>query len=58
MARCFVELRRTDDDGVEGVLVSEETGQPQPFSGWLELLRLLEVIAASGGHHAEHRPND
>jgi hypothetical protein len=49
MGRCIVELRRTDDDGVEGVLVTEGSGHPQPFSGWLELLRLLEVVAAPGG---------
>jgi hypothetical protein len=46
MARCFVELHQTDADGVEGVVIPEETGDPQSFSGWLELLRLLEAMVA------------
>jgi len=46
--RVVVELHRTEDDGVYGVVIAapEETGLPQPFSGWLELLRLLEALAS------------
>lgn len=28
---------------VEGTLAGEGPGEPHPFSGWLELLRLLEA---------------
>ncbi len=44
MARFIVELHRTEAGGVEGVVSLEETGESQPFSGWLELLRLLEGV--------------
>ena len=45
--RVVVELHRTEDDGVQGVVIADPagTGAPQPFSGWLELLRLLEALA-------------
>jgi hypothetical protein len=46
--RVVVELHRTEDDGVHGVVIAdpEGTGEPYPFSGWLELLRLLEAFAS------------
>jgi hypothetical protein len=40
--RFVVDLRRTEDGGVEGVVIPEGSEQGQPFAGWLELLRLLE----------------
>jgi hypothetical protein len=46
--RVVVELHRTEDDGVHGVVIADPDGSggaPQPFSGWLELLRLLETLA-------------
>ena len=44
--RVVVELHRTEDDGVYGVVIAApETGVPQTFSGWLEL-RLLEALAS------------
>jgi hypothetical protein len=39
--RFIVELRHSDD-GVEGEVIPEGTTEPQRFSGWLQLLRLLE----------------
>jgi hypothetical protein len=39
--RFTVELRYSHD-GVEGEVIAEGTTEPQLFSGWLELLRLLE----------------
>jgi hypothetical protein len=39
--RFVLELSHTKD-GVEGELTPEGTGSPQPFTSWLELLRLLE----------------
>lgn len=54
MARFIVELHRTEAGGVEGVVSLEETGEAQPFFGWLELLRLLEgVEARTHNHHPE-----
>lgn len=49
MGRFVVELHPTGTGRVEGVVIPEETGETQPFSGWLELLRLLEVVAAHQG---------
>ena len=56
MARFLVELHRTEDGGVEGVLTREETGQPQAFSGWLELLRLLETTEGGQQAHPAFSP--
>jgi hypothetical protein len=39
--RFIVELRQTDD-GVEGEVIPEDATEPHRFSGWLELLQLLE----------------
>jgi hypothetical protein len=40
--RFVVDLRHTDQ-GVEGEVLREGAAAAEPFSGWLELLRLLEV---------------
>jgi hypothetical protein len=40
--RFVLNLRYTDHD-VEGEVTREGSAAPEPFSGWLELLRLLEV---------------
>jgi hypothetical protein len=45
--RYVVELQRTPDDRVEGVVLPEGCEVGAPFSGWLELLSLLEPPADS-----------
>lgn len=40
--RFVIELRRTEDDRVEGYLTSDGTPEERPFSGWAELMSLLE----------------
>ena len=40
--RFVLELTPTEHGRVEGMLVREESDEPQRFSGWLDLLRLLE----------------
>ena len=47
--RIIVELHHTDDEGVHGAVITDADGrgEPQPFTGWLELLRLLEALAPS-----------
>ena len=45
--RIIVELHHTNDEGVQGVVIADADGEPQPFAGWLELLRLLEALAPS-----------
>ena len=45
--RFIVELRHSDD-GVEGEVTREGATEPQRFSGWLELLRLLEPPQGRG----------
>ncbi len=41
-----MELTHLGDELVEGVVCPEGTGQRNPFSGWLELLALLEAPQA------------
>jgi hypothetical protein len=53
MARFVVELHPTGAGGVEGIVIPESTGEAQPFSGWLELLRLLEVATPHQGRRPE-----
>ncbi len=53
--RFVVDLRHTDQ-GVEGEVIREGTAAPEPFSGWLELLRLLEVPEPSALSPTEHDP--
>lgn len=58
--RFVLELIPAEHGRVEGVLVREGNDERQPFSGWLDLLRLLEGAAGdspgdqhgSGGHDA------
>jgi hypothetical protein len=47
--RVIVELHHTDDEGVHGSVIPDAhgTSEPQPFTGWLELLRVLEALAPS-----------
>jgi len=47
----LLQLRRTESGSVEGVVVVAGRGPAEPFSGWLELLRLLEaaVLAEDTG---------
>jgi hypothetical protein len=47
--RVIVELHYTNDEGVHGSVIADADGlgQPQPFAGWLELLRILEALAPS-----------
>jgi hypothetical protein len=40
--RFVLDLRHTDQ-GVEGEVLREGSAVAEPFSGWLELLRLLEA---------------
>jgi hypothetical protein len=51
MARVLVELHQTNAGSVEGTLTPEDAGEAQPFSGWLDLLRLLEAALASRPDH-------
>ncbi len=53
--RFVVDLRHTDQ-GVEGEVIREGTAAPEPFSGWLELLRLLEVPEPSALSPTEPDP--
>jgi hypothetical protein len=48
--RFVIELHHTDD-GVEGEVTPEGTAEAQPFSSWLELLRLLEQPPAQNAQH-------
>jgi hypothetical protein len=44
--RFVLDLRETTQ-GVEGEVTREGSGTAEPFCGWLELLRLLELRPAS-----------
>jgi hypothetical protein len=44
--RILIELNRTQDDRVEGVVSTEGSDETRSFSGWLELLALLEVVGS------------
>ena len=44
MVRILLDLHPDRAGGVEGAVVREDGGQPQPFHGWLELLRVLEAV--------------
>jgi hypothetical protein len=50
--RIVIELVRNGSGGVHGVLFHEGEEEPQRFSGWLELLRLLEELGAAGNDEA------
>ena len=54
--RYVIELRRApgDEDRVEGFLLVEGAPTPAPFSGWMELLCLLQPPPEpSGNGHLE-----
>jgi hypothetical protein len=53
--RFVLDLRHTDQ-GVEGEVIREGAAAAEPFSGWLELLRLLEVPEPSTPGAAEPDP--
>ena len=40
--RYVIDLQRTADNRIEGVLRCEGEPQPVAFSGWMELLTLIE----------------
>ncbi|MBV9281493.1 MAG: hypothetical protein JOZ41_15545 [Chloroflexi bacterium] len=40
--RFLIDVRWTPDDRVEGVVVPEGGGDGSAFSGWMELISLLE----------------
>jgi hypothetical protein len=40
--RYIVDLERTADDHIEGVVARDGLSEPVPFHGWIELLSLLE----------------
>jgi hypothetical protein len=58
--RFVLELMPAEHGRVDGVLTREGNDERLPFSGWLDLLRLLEGAAGnspgdqhgSGGHNA------
>ena len=52
--RLVLELTQLERGRVEGVLAREENDERQRFSGWLELLRLLE---AAGDRPADQHPS-
>jgi hypothetical protein len=56
--RFVVELRRTPPGGVEGEVVREDSTTAERFSGWLELLRILESFEREtpGNDNADDRP--
>jgi hypothetical protein len=41
--RLLIEVHRSSDSGVVGAVTHQDTGDRWEFSGWLELLRLLEA---------------
>ena len=51
MARVLVDFHHTEAGGVEGTITLLGACEPQPFSGWLDLLRLLEAVLTA-------RPDD
>jgi len=48
-----VELRRTADDRIEGVVTAAGRAAGRPFSGWLEFLSLLEAAVPRRGATSE-----
>jgi hypothetical protein len=56
--RLLVELRRSRDGGIAGSVTRQDTGDRWGFSGWLELLRLLEAaVTPPGGRGGGQPPN-
>jgi hypothetical protein len=50
--RVVIELHRGEGP-MSGRFLAEGQHQPQPFSGWLELLALLETARSPGRPNAE-----
>jgi hypothetical protein len=40
--RYLIDLERTADDRIVGVIRRDGLPEPQPFSGWIELLSLMQ----------------
>ena len=59
--RVIVELHRSDTGTLHGIVITgpEDNGEAHRFSGWLDLLRVLEALAppetptSAGGSTAE-----
>jgi hypothetical protein len=51
--RFLIDVLRTEDDRVEGVVTREGGETPVRFSGWLELMHVLEPAAAHDRPDAE-----
>jgi hypothetical protein len=43
VVRRLIQLHRNEGGLAEGTVTDDAGGPPQPFHGWLELLRLLEA---------------
>jgi hypothetical protein len=50
--RVVIELRRGEGP-MSGHFLAEGQHQPQPFSGWLELLALLEIARLRADQEAD-----
>jgi hypothetical protein len=50
--RFLVDVRRIDDDRIEGVVTPEGEHRGRAFSGWLELIHLLEPDPGDGADGA------
>ncbi len=55
--RFLVDLERDQDGRVSGSVAADDQ-QPVPFSGWLELLRLLEDRADASPQNRQETPWD
>jgi hypothetical protein len=53
----IVELHHDDDGRISGRVVAGQA-DPMPFSGWLELLRLLEDAVEADAEDALDMPDD
>ena len=51
--RFVIDVLRTEDDRVEGVVTREGGETPVRFSGWLELMHVLEPGAVQDRWDAE-----
>jgi hypothetical protein len=55
--RFLVDLERDQDGRITGQIAGDDQ-QPIPFSGWLELLRLLEDRADASPQNRQETPWD
>jgi hypothetical protein len=51
--RFVIDVLRTEDDRVEGVVTRDGGETPVRFSGWLELMHVLEPAAVDDRRHPE-----